>query len=287
MNHNYIIAGAVFWQGPARRFGAPGGGGTSFAIFPGAHGGVRGAAHRQPDLAPAHPRGVRGHPPGEQAPMALSASGPPRFRGLAGWPGTSGRAPSPTPGISEQYEPSTSYPPPEGGNGLRRLRGAAWEEMRQSIADRAPGSSTPLPGGRLTRNNGPRKITPRGPPRGRADPLGWEAVIHHFKLVTQGYGRAPGGRVRSRWSSPRGELSAYVRVVFQTARRLGPLPGPTIPPNPLLRQNLPEPGRRMMAPNTVVAEHGGGHRLESTQSWAGWTGGALGPVRSARLPPSQ
>jgi NADH-quinone oxidoreductase subunit D len=50
------------------------------------------------------------------------------------------------------------------------------------------------------------KITP--PPRAELT-RSMEAVIHHFKLVTQGYAVPPGDAYVS-VESPRGELSAYV-----------------------------------------------------------------------------
>lgn len=77
------------------------------------------------------------------------------------------------------------------------------EEMRQSlfivrqVIDSMPGGDC--------RNMDP-KITP--PPRKELT-TSMEAVIHHFKLVTQGY-RVPPGDVYTSIESPRGELGAYL-----------------------------------------------------------------------------
>jgi NADH-quinone oxidoreductase subunit D len=50
------------------------------------------------------------------------------------------------------------------------------------------------------------KVTP--PPRGRID-ASMEALIHHFKLFTEGF-RVPAGEVYSAVESPRGELGTYL-----------------------------------------------------------------------------
>ncbi|MDG2113689.1 MAG: NADH-quinone oxidoreductase subunit D [Actinomycetota bacterium] len=51
-----------------------------------------------------------------------------------------------------------------------------------------------------------RKVTP--PPRGRIDES-MEALIHHFKIFTEGY-KVPAGEVYTAVESPRGELGCYL-----------------------------------------------------------------------------
>ena len=51
-----------------------------------------------------------------------------------------------------------------------------------------------------------RKVTP--PPRGRIDES-MEALIHHFKIFTEGY-KVPEGEVYAKVESPRGELGCYI-----------------------------------------------------------------------------
>jgi NADH-quinone oxidoreductase subunit D len=51
-----------------------------------------------------------------------------------------------------------------------------------------------------------RKVTP--PPRARIDES-MEALIHHFKLFTEGF-RVPEGEVYTAIESPRGELGCYL-----------------------------------------------------------------------------
>ncbi|GAC1370797.1 MAG: NADH dehydrogenase (quinone) subunit D [Actinomycetota bacterium] len=77
------------------------------------------------------------------------------------------------------------------------------EEMRQSLGIVKQVLAS-MPGGDY-KNMDP-KITP--PPRAELT-RSMEAVIHHFKLVTQGYG-VPAGDVYSCVESPRGELGCYV-----------------------------------------------------------------------------
>src|SRR3989440_9090952 len=77
------------------------------------------------------------------------------------------------------------------------------EEMRQSLRIVRQVIDT-MPGGDF-KNMDP-KITP--PPRSELT-RSMEAVIHHFKLVTQGY-PVPPGDVYTAVESPRGELGAYV-----------------------------------------------------------------------------
>ena len=77
------------------------------------------------------------------------------------------------------------------------------EEMRQSLRIIKQALKL-LPSGPFRSNN--RKFVP--PPR---EELGtsMEAVIHHFKLWTEGF-KAPAGEVYARTESPRGELSCYL-----------------------------------------------------------------------------
>jgi NADH-quinone oxidoreductase subunit D len=51
-----------------------------------------------------------------------------------------------------------------------------------------------------------KKVTP--PPRARND-QSMEALIHHFKLVTEGF-RVPVGQVYTAIESPRGELGVHL-----------------------------------------------------------------------------
>jgi NADH-quinone oxidoreductase subunit D len=77
------------------------------------------------------------------------------------------------------------------------------EEMRQSIKI-VEQLMDGMPGGDF-KNMDP-KLTP--PPRAELN-RSMEAVIHHFKLVTQGY-TVPPGETYAAVESPRGELGAYV-----------------------------------------------------------------------------
>jgi NADH-quinone oxidoreductase subunit D len=77
------------------------------------------------------------------------------------------------------------------------------EEMRESVAIVRQLMET-MPGGEY-KNMDP-KLTP--PPRKELN-RSMEAVIHHFKLMTQGYS-VPPGEVYSAVESPRGELGCYL-----------------------------------------------------------------------------
>lgn len=77
------------------------------------------------------------------------------------------------------------------------------EEMRQSLRIIQQAVDT-LPGGPFRSNN--RKFVP--PPRAELG-TSMEAVIHHFKLWTEGY-KAPAGEVYVSTESPKGELSVYM-----------------------------------------------------------------------------
>ncbi len=77
------------------------------------------------------------------------------------------------------------------------------EEMRQSLRI-VQQAMAKLPGGPVRSNN--RKYVP--PPRSELG-TSMEAVIHHFKLWTEGF-RPPEGEVYVRVESPRGELGCYL-----------------------------------------------------------------------------
>ncbi len=77
------------------------------------------------------------------------------------------------------------------------------EEMRQSLRIVQQALDN-LPGGPVRSNN--RKYVP--PPRSELG-TSMEAVIHHFKLWTEGF-RPPEGEVYVRVESPRGELGCYL-----------------------------------------------------------------------------
>lgn len=77
------------------------------------------------------------------------------------------------------------------------------EEMRQSLRIVQQALDN-LPGGPVRSNN--RKYVP--PPRSELG-VSMEAVIHHFKLWTEGF-RPPKGEVYVRVESPRGELGCYL-----------------------------------------------------------------------------
>ena len=87
---------------------------------------------------------------------------------------------------------------------LRRRYAIHSNEVRESmrivrqILDRVP------PGDYRIQD---KKVTP--PPRARID-KSMEALIHHFKLFTEGYWRVPTGEVYVAVESPRGELGCYL-----------------------------------------------------------------------------
>jgi NADH-quinone oxidoreductase subunit D len=190
MNHNYIMPGGVWqdlpdgWRTAVEDF---------LAIFPG-------RMEEYEELLTGNPiwrqrtQGVAVITR-EQA-MALSASGPTlRACGLA-W---DIRKAFPYSGI-EQYD--FDIPTRTEGDVFARYE-VRLEEMRQSMRIVRQVLDT-LPEGDY-KNMDP-KITP--PPRAELT-RSMEAVIHHFKLVTQGYAVPPGDTYVS-VESPRGELSAYV-----------------------------------------------------------------------------
>ncbi|MFQ5966842.1 MAG: NADH-quinone oxidoreductase subunit D [Acidimicrobiia bacterium] len=77
------------------------------------------------------------------------------------------------------------------------------EEMRQSIAIVSQVAET-MPSGDYRSTD--RKVTP--PPRARLDES-MEALIHHFKLFTEGF-KVPEGETYVAVESPRGELGCYL-----------------------------------------------------------------------------
>jgi NADH-quinone oxidoreductase subunit D len=190
MNHNYIMPGGVWqdlpdgWRTAVEDF---------LAIFPG-------RMEEYEELLTGNPiwrqrtQGVAVITQ-EQA-IALSASGPTlRACGLA-W---DIRKVFPYSGI-EQYD--FDIPTRTEGDVFARYA-VRLDEMRQSMRIVRQVLDT-LPEGDY-KNMDP-KITP--PPRAELT-RSMEAVIHHFKLVTQGYAVPPGDTYVS-VESPRGELSAYV-----------------------------------------------------------------------------
>jgi NADH-quinone oxidoreductase subunit D len=190
MNHNYIMPGGVWqdlpdgWRTAVEDF---------LAIFPG-------RMDEYEELLTGNPI-WRQRTQGvalitrEQA-IALSASGPTlRACGLA-W---DIRKAFPYSGI-EQYD--FDIPTRTEGDVFARYS-VRLAEMRQSMRIVRQVLDT-MPEGEY-KNMDP-KITP--PPRAELT-RSMEAVIHHFKLVTQGYAVPPGDAYVS-VESPRGELSAYV-----------------------------------------------------------------------------
>lgn len=100
----------------------------------------------------------------------------------------------------EQYE--FDVPLGKHGDTLDRYL-VRMEEMRQSIRIVEQVLETMPPGDYRTDD---RKVTP--PPRKRIDES-MEALIHHFKLFTEGF-KAPAGEVYQAVESPRGELGMYL-----------------------------------------------------------------------------
>jgi NADH-quinone oxidoreductase subunit D len=99
-------------------------------------------------------------------------------------------------------EVSFDVPLAEGGDVYDRYR-VRMEEMRQSVRI-VQQAAERMPSGDF-KNMDP-KIMP--PPRSELN-RSMEAVIHHFKLMTQGY-TVPAGDTYAAVESPRGELGAYV-----------------------------------------------------------------------------
>ncbi|HVE76308.1 MAG TPA: NADH-quinone oxidoreductase subunit D [Actinomycetota bacterium] len=190
MNHNYICPGGVWqdlpegWRTPVSDF---------VSIFPSRLKEYEALLTKNPIWKQ---RTVGAGRISRDDAIALGASGPIlRATGLA-W---DIRKAFPYSGI-EQYE--FDVPVAEEGDVYARYI-VRLEEMRQSlrIVEQVLDS---MPEGEF-RNPDP-KITP--PPR-RELTRSMEAVIHHFKLVTQGY-TVPPGDTYVAVESPRGELGAYV-----------------------------------------------------------------------------
>ena len=78
------------------------------------------------------------------------------------------------------------------------------EEMRQIAEDHAASASQQMPGGPARSND--RKVTP--PPRGEMK-RSMEALIHHFKLYTEGY-HVPAGETYTAVEAPKGEFGVYL-----------------------------------------------------------------------------
>lgn len=190
MNHNYICPGGVWqdlpdgWPTPVLDF---------IEIFP-----KRMAEYEQ--LLTDNPiwrqrtQGVGVISP--QDALALGATGPTLRATGVSW---DIRKAFPYSGI-EEYE--FSVPIAHDGDVFSRYL-VRLEEMRQSL-EIVRQAVEAMPGGDY-KNMDP-KITP--PPRKELT-RSMEAVIHHFKLVTQGYA-VPPGETYVAVESPRGELGAYV-----------------------------------------------------------------------------
>ena len=77
-------------------------------------------------------------------------------------------------------------------------------EVRESMQARRARSSTRMPKGDYRIQD--KKVTP--PPRARIDES-MEALIHHFKIFTEGF-KVPAGEAYVAVESPRGELGCYL-----------------------------------------------------------------------------
>jgi NADH-quinone oxidoreductase subunit D len=229
MNHNYIMPGGVWqdlpdgWRTAVEDF---------LAIFPG-------RMEEYEELLTGNPiwrqrtQGVAVITQ-EQA-IALSASGPTlRACGMA-W---DIRKVFPYSGI-EQYD--FDIPTRTEGDVFARYE-VRLAEMRQSMRIVRQVLDT-LPDGDY-KNMDP-KITP--PPRAELT-RSMEAVIHHFKLVTQGYAVPPGDAYVS-VESPRGELSAYVVSNGETLPYRVHIRDPSF----VNLQSLPTMMRDTMVADTVAA----------------------------------
>ena len=229
MNHDYIRPGGVAadlpdgWEDDVAGI---------LDKVPHGHRRLPGPARRQPHLQGAH-RGGGGHHrrrvPRLRDDRAASC-GPP------GWPGTCA-GPSPTRASS-----STRFDIPVGSGGdvYDRYR-VRIEEMKQSLR-LVEQVAAAMPAGDYRSDD--LKVTP--PPRARLD-QSMEALIHHFKLFTEGF-KVPPGEVYQAVESPRGELGMYLvsrggRQALAAAR-----------PRPLLRQR---PGPAGDAGRLAGGRHGG------------------------------
>ena len=77
-------------------------------------------------------------------------------------------------------------------------------EMLESLQNRRGGCEFALPGGDYMTDD--RKVAP--PPRRRINES-MEALIHHFKIYTEGF-KVPEGEAYVGIESPRGELGCYI-----------------------------------------------------------------------------
>lgn len=190
MNHNYICPGGVWqdlpegWRTPVEDF---------LSIFPRKIGEYETLLTDNPIW---RQRTVGVGVISQEDALALGATGPVlRATGLE-W---DIRKAFPYSGI-ERYE--FDVPTATEGDVFARYR-VRLDEMRQSLRIAQQVLDTIEEGPH--RNNDP-KITP--PPR-KELVSSMEAVIHHFKLVTQGY-KVPAGETYVSIESPRGELGAHV-----------------------------------------------------------------------------
>ena len=190
MNHNYIIPGGVWqdlpdgWRTPLEDFRQ---------IFPGKMKEYEGLLTDNPIW---RQRTVGVAKISTEDALATGTTGP-TLRATG--PAWDLRKAFPYSGI-EQYE--FDVPTAEGGDVFSRYQ-VRLEEMRQSLRIVEQVLET-IPDGDF-RNPDP-KITP---PKRTSLTTSMEAVIHHFKLVTQGYS-VPPGETYVAIESPRGELGAYV-----------------------------------------------------------------------------
>ena len=88
---------------------------------------------------------------------------------------------------------------------LRPLRASAWPRCDESVQDHRPGARRPARGRRTSPTTARYALPPR-----HELATSMEALIHHFKLVTEGF-RVPPGEVYYPIESPRGELGCFVR----------------------------------------------------------------------------
>ena len=190
MNHNYICPGGVWqdlpegWRTPVEDF---------VSIFPGRLKEYEGLLTGNP-IWRQRTRGVAVI--SQKDALAHGATGP--VLRATGIPWDIRKA-FPYSGI-EQYD--FEVPTATEGDVFSRYE-VRLEEMRQSLGIVKQVLKT-IPDGDF-KNMDP-KITP--PPRAELT-RSMEAVIHHFKLVTQGY-PVPAGDVYSSIESPRGELGCYI-----------------------------------------------------------------------------
>jgi NADH-quinone oxidoreductase subunit D len=190
MNHNYIRPGA--WPPIC----LPGGGprcDRHLRHDPRAPGRLFGPPRQQPDLAGADPRGGGDHRRGVQR-LQHHRPHPASGRGALGHPqGVS---------LLRHRAVRVRHPHGEHGDVYDRYR-VRMDEIAESIRIvRQVVDSMPKGDYRVD----DRKITP--PPRARIDES-MEALIHHFKIFTEGF-KVPPGETYMAVESPRGELGCYI-----------------------------------------------------------------------------